>query len=123
MAEESVEVLLLQLDCEEAEAGVEEVGRLLHITGDLRLSLTETSYRVKQVTVRTARNENLIAKFVYSHLPPEDPIGAEQAGRHLLADEELGAGGLLTVVARLAARVQRAHRHRPLGLRWGDRGA
>lgn len=107
MAEESVEVLLLQLDCEEAEAGVEEVGRLLHITGDLRLSLTETSYRVKQVTVRTA----------------EDPIGAEQAGRHLLADEELGAGGLLTVVARLAARVQRAHRHRPLGLRWGGRGA
>jgi len=88
LTEELVQLLLPELDSEKVEGGVEEVGR----TGDLVLSLAEPRDGVKQVAVRTT----------------EHPLGAQHAGRHLLADEELVAGGVLPVVAGLAARVQGA---------------
>ena len=47
---------------------------------------------------------------------PEDPVGAEQPRRDLLADVELRAGGLLTVVAGLTAGEEGAHRDQELRL-------
>ena len=55
LAEESVELLLLQLDNEQAEAGVEEVGSLLQVAGNLGLSLAQPRHWIEQIAVRTAK--------------------------------------------------------------------
>ena len=54
LTEESLQVLLGQLDQEQAEAGVEKVGGLLQVAAHLGLPLTEPSHRVEQISVRTA---------------------------------------------------------------------
>ena len=54
LTEESLQVLLGQLDQEQAEAGVEEVGGLLQVAAHLGLPLTEPSHGVEQISVRTA---------------------------------------------------------------------
>jgi len=95
LAEETVELLLLQLDNEQTETGVEEVWSLLQVAGDLGLSLTQPRHWIEQIAVRTA----------------EYPVSTEHTRSHLLTDVELSTGGVLSVVARLAAGVQREGGH------------
>jgi len=104
LTEESVQILLGELHHEQVEAGVEEVGGL-QVAAHLVLPLTEPSLGVEEITVRAA----------------EDPVSTQQARGHLLADVELGAGGLLAVVAGLAAGVEGAHGDHELRL-GGGRG-
>jgi len=106
LTEESVQILLGELHHEQVEAGVEEVGRLLRVAAHLALSLTEPSLGVEEISVRAA----------------EDSVRTQQPWRYLLADVELGAGGLLAVVAGLAAGVEGAHGDHELRLGGGRCG-